>query len=97
MTTTYNLARLYEATHEYDDAERLYKSILRDHPNYVDCMPYWSWLYWQSIVTLILAMLIYIILILAILTVRNINPSYVELCQDNLNYVKLILFELYLK
>uniref|UniRef100_A0A8W8N0T7 Tetratricopeptide repeat protein 21A/21B fourth ARM domain-containing protein n=1 Tax=Magallana gigas TaxID=29159 RepID=A0A8W8N0T7_MAGGI len=37
VTTTYNLARLYEATHEYDDAERLYKSILRDHPNYVDC------------------------------------------------------------
>lgn len=42
-------------------------------------------------------MLIYVILILALLTLRNINPSYVELCQDNLNYVKLILFELYLK
>ncbi|XP_076114425.1 RNA polymerase-associated protein CTR9 homolog [Mytilus galloprovincialis] len=37
VTTTYNLAVLYEATHEYDDAERLYKSILREHPNYVDC------------------------------------------------------------
>lgn len=37
VTTTYNLARLYEATHEYDDAERLYKNILREHPNYVDC------------------------------------------------------------
>ncbi|XP_052225618.1 RNA polymerase-associated protein CTR9 homolog [Dreissena polymorpha] len=37
VTTTYNLARLHEATHEYDDAERLYKNILREHPNYVDC------------------------------------------------------------
>ncbi|KAL5007726.1 hypothetical protein ScPMuIL_016532 [Solemya velum] len=37
VTTTYNLARLYEATHEYDEAERLYKNILREHPNYVDC------------------------------------------------------------
>ncbi|XP_052800522.1 RNA polymerase-associated protein CTR9 homolog [Mya arenaria] len=37
VTTTYNLARLHEATHEYDEAERLYKTILREHPNYVDC------------------------------------------------------------
>ncbi|KAK3600789.1 hypothetical protein CHS0354_009223 [Potamilus streckersoni] len=37
VTTTYNLARLQEATHEYDEAERLYKNILREHPNYVDC------------------------------------------------------------
>ena len=37
VTTTYNLARLHEATHEYDEAERLYKNILREHPNYVDC------------------------------------------------------------
>lgn len=37
VTTTYNLARLYEATHEYDKAEKLYKNILREHPNYVDC------------------------------------------------------------
>ncbi|WAR02104.1 CTR9-like protein [Mya arenaria] len=29
VTTTYNLARLHEATHEYDEAERLYKTILR--------------------------------------------------------------------
>ena len=37
VTTTYNLGRLYEATHEYDKAEKLYKNILREHPNYVDC------------------------------------------------------------
>ncbi len=37
VTTTYNLGRLYEATNEYDKAERLYKDILREHPNYVDC------------------------------------------------------------
>ncbi|KAL4224746.1 protein required for normal CLN1 and CLN2 G1 cyclin expression [Mactra antiquata] len=37
VTTTYNLARLHEATHEYDEAERLYKNVLREHPNYVDC------------------------------------------------------------
>lgn len=37
VTTTYNLARLHEATHEYDEAEKQYKNILREHPNYVDC------------------------------------------------------------
>lgn len=37
VTITYNLARLLEASFEYDKAERLYKSILREHPNYVDC------------------------------------------------------------
>ncbi|KAG5264191.1 hypothetical protein AALO_G00273180 [Alosa alosa] len=37
VTTSYNLARLYEATCEYHEAEKLYKNILREHPNYVDC------------------------------------------------------------
>ncbi|BFZ05310.1 hypothetical protein BsWGS_08349 [Bradybaena similaris] len=37
VTTTYNLARLYEALHEYDKADKFYRNILRDHPNYVDC------------------------------------------------------------
>ncbi|KAK7475279.1 hypothetical protein BaRGS_00033510 [Batillaria attramentaria] len=37
VTTTYNLARLYEALHEYDKAAKFYRNILRDHPNYVDC------------------------------------------------------------
>ena len=37
VTITYNLARLYETTHENDKAEKLYKNILRDHPNYIDC------------------------------------------------------------
>ena len=37
VTTTYNLARLYEAMHEDDKAEKLYKGILKEHPNYVDC------------------------------------------------------------
>ncbi|KAF6031543.1 CTR9 [Bugula neritina] len=36
VTTTYNLARLYEARHEVDRAEKLYKGILKEHPNYVD-------------------------------------------------------------
>lgn len=39
VTTTYNLARLYEALHEYDKAAKFYRNILRDHPNYVDCEP----------------------------------------------------------
>ena len=38
VTTTYNMARLHEALHEYDKAELLYKNILREHPSYVDCM-----------------------------------------------------------
>lgn len=37
VTVTYNLARLYEAFHKTEDAERLYKNILREHPNYIDC------------------------------------------------------------
>uniref|UniRef100_UPI00398F3FBF LOW QUALITY PROTEIN: RNA polymerase-associated protein CTR9 homolog n=1 Tax=Pristiophorus japonicus TaxID=55135 RepID=UPI00398F3FBF len=43
VTTSYNLARLYEALCEfealceYHEAEILYKNVLREHPNYVDC------------------------------------------------------------
>lgn len=37
VTTTYNLARLNEALCQFDKAEKLYKDILREHPNYVDC------------------------------------------------------------
>lgn len=37
ITINYNLARLYEAKHETEKASRLYKDILRQHPNYIDC------------------------------------------------------------
>ncbi|XP_015748748.1 PREDICTED: RNA polymerase-associated protein CTR9 homolog [Acropora digitifera] len=37
VTTTYNLSRLHESLCEFDKAEALYKNILREHPNYVDC------------------------------------------------------------
>ncbi|XP_041132049.1 RNA polymerase-associated protein CTR9 homolog [Polyodon spathula] len=37
VTTSYNLARLYEAMNEFHEAEKLYKNVLREHPNYVDC------------------------------------------------------------
>ncbi|XP_046910876.1 RNA polymerase-associated protein Ctr9 [Dermatophagoides farinae] len=37
VTINYNLGRLYEAIHEYNKAEQIYKDILREHPNYVDC------------------------------------------------------------
>ncbi|GFR23747.1 RNA polymerase-associated protein CTR9 homolog [Trichonephila clavata] len=37
VTTTYNLARLFESFSQFDKADRLYKTILREHPNYVDC------------------------------------------------------------
>lgn len=37
VTVTYNLARVYEGLHLYLKAENLYKNILREHPNYVDC------------------------------------------------------------
>lgn len=37
VTINYNLGRLYEATHNYKNAEQIYKDILREHPNYVDC------------------------------------------------------------
>ena len=37
VTINYNLARLHEANHDYNQAEQIYKDILREHPNYVDC------------------------------------------------------------
>lgn len=38
ITVRYNLARLHEAMHRPDLAEEIYKSILLQHPTYVDCM-----------------------------------------------------------
>jgi RNA polymerase-associated protein CTR9 len=37
ITMTYNMARLYEEMCEFDQSDKLYKSILKEHPNYIDC------------------------------------------------------------
>lgn len=37
VTTTYNLARLYEGLCEFEKAENLYKEILKEHSRYIDC------------------------------------------------------------
>ncbi|KAK0090680.1 hypothetical protein PV325_008017 [Microctonus aethiopoides] len=37
VTTTYNLARVYEELYRFDRAEKLYKDILKEHPDYIDC------------------------------------------------------------
>lgn len=37
VTMTYNLARLNEAMASFDKADKLYKDILKEHPNYIDC------------------------------------------------------------
>lgn len=37
VTVRYNQARLHEATYRPDLAEKVYKSILLQHPTYVDC------------------------------------------------------------
>ncbi|EGG16854.1 RNA polymerase II complex component [Cavenderia fasciculata] len=37
ITTTYNLARLYESMNKFDQARQLYKGIIKEHPNYMDC------------------------------------------------------------
>lgn len=37
VTVNYNLARLNEALCLFDKSEKLYKDILKEHPNYVDC------------------------------------------------------------
>ena len=37
VTIRYNLARVYETLCQHDRAERLYKDILLQHPNYIDC------------------------------------------------------------
>lgn len=38
VTTTYNLARIFEAQCQFQKAETFYKDILKEHPNYIDCM-----------------------------------------------------------
>jgi RNA polymerase-associated protein CTR9 len=38
LTMRYNLARVCEASFEFDKAETLYQEILREHPKYVDCV-----------------------------------------------------------
>lgn len=37
VTMTFNMARLNEATCNFDVADKLYKDILKKHPNYLDC------------------------------------------------------------
>lgn len=37
ITISYNIGRLYEAKHEYDLAEKTYRSIIEKHPQYLDC------------------------------------------------------------
>lgn len=37
VTITYNLARLNEALCAFNSSEKLYKDILKEHPNYADC------------------------------------------------------------
>lgn len=37
ITMTYNMARLYEEMCEFDQSDKLYKNILKEHPNYIDC------------------------------------------------------------
>ncbi|UXI19272.1 hypothetical protein NH340_JMT05215 [Sarcoptes scabiei] len=37
VTINYNRGRLHEAIHQFNKAEEIYKNILREHPNYVDC------------------------------------------------------------
>lgn len=41
VTIKYNLARLHEMFCQFDKAEKLYKEILKEHPNYVDCKSVW--------------------------------------------------------
>lgn len=38
VTTNYNLARVLEAQFQYQKAEIYYKDILKEHPNYIDCI-----------------------------------------------------------
>lgn len=36
-TIRYNLGRLYESLYQHNEAEKVYKDILKKHPNYIDC------------------------------------------------------------
>ena len=37
VTTSYNMGRLHEAMCNFGEAEKHYKDILKQHPNYIDC------------------------------------------------------------
>ena len=37
VTVRYNLGRVYESLCQHDKAERLYKDIITECPNYIDC------------------------------------------------------------
>lgn len=37
VTTNYNLAKVFEGLNQLDKATRLYKLILKEYPNYIDC------------------------------------------------------------
>lgn len=66
VTTSYNLARLYEAMCEFHEAEKLYKDILREHPNYVDC---------ETDIFDIFLMSIMVVLVSQVLQLRDKNQS----------------------
>jgi hypothetical protein len=36
VTTVYNLARLFEDTHEDAPADAIYRQLIKEHPTYVD-------------------------------------------------------------
>jgi len=38
VTTTYNLARTFEVLYQLQKAKTFYKDILKEHPNYIDCI-----------------------------------------------------------
>lgn len=38
VTTSYNLARIFEEKHQFQKAETFYIDILKEHPNYIDCI-----------------------------------------------------------
>jgi len=38
VTTTYNLARIFEVQCQLQKAETFYKNILKEHPNYINCI-----------------------------------------------------------
>jgi len=38
VTTTYNLARIYEVLCQFQKAEGFYKDIIKEHPTYIDCI-----------------------------------------------------------
>lgn len=86
VTIKYNTARLHEMFCQFDKAEKLYKEILQDHPNYVDCK--YERLLIVSFVSLLCIYFIYMLLCFLIFFFLSTNNHKVFTHYENFRLSK---------